>query len=86
MCHREIRLKKASFDWRDITAMIIVIFLFLSIPFLVFILIVSSWAFLSSLLKFLDGETGKLYEVFTWFFAIIVEVLVLIWLVKWHRS
>ena len=65
----------------------IVVFLFISIPLLVFLLVVSGYGIVSSLARYVTtSEWGEALNAASWLLALIILVVVLWWLVRWHRS
>ena len=80
-------MQRLRLGWLDIIAIMIVVFLFISIPLLVFLLVVSGYGIVSSLARYVTtSEWGEALNAASWLLALIVLVVVLWWLVRWHRS
>ena len=76
--------RKIEVEWKDVLAIIIVVFMFITIPFLVFILLLSLWCLLTSITDYLKVGAGLLY-VILWSFITVAILLMLRYIVKWHR-
>jgi len=80
-------VQRLRLGWLDIIAIMIVVFLFISIPLLVFLLVVSGYGIVSSLARYVTtSEWGEALNAASWLLALIILVVVLWWLVRWHRS
>ncbi|RLE70280.1 MAG: hypothetical protein DRJ43_02395 [Thermoprotei archaeon] len=80
-------MQRLRLGWLDIIAIMIVVFLFISIPLLVFLLVVSGYGIVSSLARYVTtSEWGEALNAASWLLALIILVVVLWWLVRWHRS
>ena len=80
-------MQRLRLGWLDIIAIMIVVFLFISIPMLVFLLVVSGYGIVSSLARYVTtSEWGEALNAASWLLALIILVVVLWWLVRWHRS
>lgn len=87
MMGREGKRRELKLEWRDIAAIVVVVMGFLSIPFLVLILVVSFWGAASSIVKVVGSEDhDACMYLFFWTALIGVDLLVLYRVIRWHRS
>lgn len=73
--------------WTDIVAIILVVGLYIILPFLIFLLVVAGYGLLSSLLRFSAWRRGiDIFYAFIWLCVAIIDSLAIYKLVKWYRS
>ena len=73
--------------WLDSAAIMVVVFLFISIPLLAFILVVSGYGVASSIARYaLTGDRSELIAASLWLVAFFATALAMWYVVKWHRS
>lgn len=78
---------KPRLGWRDSVAIMIVVLLFISIPLLAFILVVTGYGIASSVAKYaLTGRVHELVVAALWSLAFLAAAIAVWYLVKWHRS
>ncbi|RLE96438.1 MAG: hypothetical protein DRJ57_05490 [Thermoprotei archaeon] len=78
---------KPRIGWLDSAAIMIVVFLFISIPLLAFILVVCGYGVASSIARYaLRGDRSELIAASFWLVALFATALAMWYVVKWHRS
>jgi len=73
--------------WTDVVAIIVVVGLYIVLPFLVFLLVVSGYGLLSSILRFFTWGRGiDAFYALLWLGVAAITSLAIHKLLKWYRS